>query len=128
MKYLRYLYGKKIVTSPHLYKEKDVVIGIPDSRRPNGKKALYRKTTVKIPLAYMSGDTIFCHPSILDDIEKQARKTTVLFATKSLELSYKSMASLSLTVDELAKNCYELYRTWGYFKVSQMPVFNSSCS
>lgn len=72
MKGFRVRTGIKVIADKNLYKRRVEVYGIADSRRPNNKKMLYRKRTVIIPLMYLvNGDTIICHPSLVDKLRKQ---------------------------------------------------------
>ncbi len=68
--------GLRIIESAHCYTTKVVVRGIADSRRPNGKKPLYRRVVVQVPKMYRVGNDVICHPSLIPRI-KQAFQQSV---------------------------------------------------
>jgi hypothetical protein len=62
----------KIIESVHCYEVKTIIHGIADTRRPNNKKPLYVRKTIKIPTAYMmSGNILICHPQFRKNLEKR---------------------------------------------------------
>lgn len=71
----------KVVVSEHCYKTKTEVRGIADKRRPNNGVMLFRKVTVRIPTAYLVGDTLVCHP----EYERRIREEVAKQMTASME-------------------------------------------
>lgn len=60
----------KLIVDPNCYITKWVQQGIPDSRRPNGRKMLYKWVRIIIPKICRRGDMIICHPSIEEKVRQ----------------------------------------------------------
>ncbi len=62
-----------IIESPFAFKITTLARGIPDSRKPNTRRPLYRKVRRSKPMAYImkTKNTLVCHPSIAARIRKQ---------------------------------------------------------
>jgi hypothetical protein len=68
------IFGMKVIVSNHCYKTKTVVRGLADKRRPNGKKPLYKRVVIRVPLIYLiAKDSIVCAPEFAARI-RQAYK------------------------------------------------------
>lgn len=67
--------GYRLIVSHAAYRLKTQVRGLADKNRPNNKKPLYRRVTVKIPLIMRVGDAIICAPEwearIRQELERQ---------------------------------------------------------
>jgi len=68
--------GMKIIVDKNCYKEKTVVRGLADKRRPNNKKMLYRKVRIKIPIAFLikSTNTLVCAPEYYEKMKQEIKK------------------------------------------------------
>lgn len=60
--------GMKVITSEYFYNVKIVVKGTADSRRPNTRRPWFRKVVIRLPYAIMIGGTIYCHPTVKDQL------------------------------------------------------------
>lgn len=78
-----------MIVSKHCYKTKTVVRGICDSRRPNGKKPLYRRVTIHIPLMYKVGNDIVCAPEFEARIRQAFQQSRALDASPISGLAFK---------------------------------------
>ena len=82
-------FGMRIIVSKFAYKTKTVVRGICDSRRPNGKKPLYRRVTIHIPLMYKVGNDIVCAPEFEARIRQAFQQSRALDASPISGLAFK---------------------------------------
>lgn len=81
--------GMKLIVSNHCYKTKIVVRGIADKHRPNGKKPLYRRVVIRIPLMYRMGDSIVCAPEFEPHIRQAFQQSRALDASPLSGLAFK---------------------------------------
>ena len=72
---LSHIAGLQVVVSDYCYRQKTVVRGIADARRPNGKKPFYRKVVIRTPVAYRIGNTLVCAPEIVEQIKKHNQQS-----------------------------------------------------
>lgn len=81
--------GMKLIVSNQCYKTKTVVRGIVDKRRPNGKKPLYRRVVIRIPLIYRMGNSIVCAPEFEARIRQAFQQSRALDASPISGLAFK---------------------------------------
>lgn len=74
--------GIPIILSDYAFTIKVVTKGIADSRRPNTRRPLYRRVTVRVPAVYVISTAfakqIVSYPDFMRKLEEQIKKSSTL--------------------------------------------------
>lgn len=102
----------KVFTDPNCYITKRIVYGIADKRRPNSKKPLYVKKTIRIPTAYIVNGLLICHPDYLAAVQRKMAN----IMTKQLDKMAVSLFGLSQETNKASLTMNDLAEAWNKVK------------